>query len=176
MANTKSAKKAILVNRRNNARNAHYKTQIKSAIKETLTAISSNSDNKATLLQDTLQLIDKVAGKKVIKKTTAARKKSLLHNKYLDAFGKTSTSTFTKKSSAPAAAKATTEKKTATKKTTTTKKAAPKKETAAKKAPVAKKTTPPKKQATKETTTPKVSEKVADAPEEVTEPTNPTES
>jgi small subunit ribosomal protein S20 len=79
VANTKTAKENILINARNNARNKHYKTKMKSSIKSALSAIESKAEERQTVVLGTLKTIDKVASKGIIKKTTAARKKSNLH-------------------------------------------------------------------------------------------------
>ena len=77
MANLKNAKKAILVNERNRQRNQAIKSRYKSALKVALAAISSN-ENAKEVVQKSCQIIDKTAAKGVIKKQTAARKKSNL--------------------------------------------------------------------------------------------------
>ena len=100
------------MSKRNNARNSHFKSQIKSYKQKLwlrfLTPITKKPFYKY------LQLIDKVAGRKSLK-ATAARKKSRLHNNYLEALG-TSTSS-AKKKAAPKKTNAkaeTTEEKKAT--------------------------------------------------------------
>jgi small subunit ribosomal protein S20 len=78
MANIKSAKKDILVSRRNQLRNVAYKSRMKTFVKKALQSIADNSENKTELVQAALRIIDKTASKGVIKKQTASRKKSRL--------------------------------------------------------------------------------------------------
>ena len=78
MANTKSAKKSILVNNRNQQRNTAYKSRMKTFIKKALTAIQKQADDKVETVKAALQVIDKTASKGIIKKQTASRKKSNL--------------------------------------------------------------------------------------------------
>lgn len=47
MANTKSAKKQILITARNNARNVRYRTMLKTSLKRVRTAISDGTDAAA---------------------------------------------------------------------------------------------------------------------------------
>jgi small subunit ribosomal protein S20 len=47
LANTKSAKKQILINARNHARNVRYRTMLKTALKNARTAIADGSDADA---------------------------------------------------------------------------------------------------------------------------------
>ncbi len=81
MANIKSAKKRVLVNRtraeRNKARNSALKTQLKKAN----AAIAENSADKDQILNDTYKMIDKAASKGLIHKNNAANKKSALAKK-----------------------------------------------------------------------------------------------
>ena len=86
MANNKSARKRILINKRNRLQNRFYKTSVKNLIK-----LFSNNlelyqkfptlENKEKL-QDSMNyaymLIDKAYNKNVFHKNTAARKKSKL--------------------------------------------------------------------------------------------------
>ena len=84
MANTKSAKKRILINERNRLQNRFYKTSVR-----TLTKIFSknleiyknsptpeNKEKLQNILNSTYSLIDKGYKKNVFHKNTAARKKS----------------------------------------------------------------------------------------------------
>ncbi len=84
MANTKSAKKNVLINQRNRGRNLHHKSKMKTLIKKAVLAIENNIENKIELLRNALRTIDKTVSAGVIKKSTAARRKSrltLLFNK-----------------------------------------------------------------------------------------------
>ena len=78
MANIKSAKKRVLVAQRNTERNVAFKTSIKTAIKKVLAAAQSGEGNVQELLSKVYQLCDKAAGKGILHKNTAARKKSRL--------------------------------------------------------------------------------------------------
>ena len=79
MANIKSAKKRVLVAQRNTEKNVAFKTSIKTAIKKVLAAASSEDKSQVNeLLSKVYQLCDKAAGKGIMHKNTAARKKSRL--------------------------------------------------------------------------------------------------
>lgn len=78
MANTKSAKKSILVSKRNQERNSNFKSKMKTFIKKAQTAIEQKAENKSEIVKVALQVIDKTASKGIIKKQTASRKKSNL--------------------------------------------------------------------------------------------------
>ncbi len=79
MANIKSAKKRILVNRTKAERNKAIKSGVKTAIKKVRTAIEANDKEaaKAALIAATSE-IDKAASKGVYHKNTASRKVSRL--------------------------------------------------------------------------------------------------
>ena len=79
MANIKSAKKRVLIAKRNRLRNVAVKTSIKTAAKKVLEL--ANGDDKDALnaaLSKAYQLCDKAVSKGVLHKNTAARKKSRL--------------------------------------------------------------------------------------------------
>ncbi len=79
MANIKSAKKRVLIAQRNTERNVAFKTSIKTAIKKVLAcAASEDRAQLNALLSNVYQLCDKAAGKGILHKNTAARKKSRL--------------------------------------------------------------------------------------------------
>ena len=80
MANIKSAKKRILVNRTKYERNKAIKSGVKTAIKKVYAAIEANDKEaaKAALLNAT-SVIDKATNKGVFHKNTAARKVSRLN-------------------------------------------------------------------------------------------------
>lgn len=79
MANIKSAKKRILVNRTKAARNKSIKTGVKTAVKKVRVAIEANDKvaASAALLAAT-STIDKAVTKGVFHKNTASRKVSRL--------------------------------------------------------------------------------------------------
>ena len=86
MANNKSAKKRILISKRNNLQNRFYKSSVKTLIKRFLKDLkiykNSQSDTNKKKLQLRLNsiysLIDKGSKKNVYHKNTAARKKAKL--------------------------------------------------------------------------------------------------
>ena len=80
MANIKSAKKRILVNRTKAARNKSIKSATKTAIKKVYAAIESKDKEaaKAALLAAT-STIDKAASKGIYHKNNASRKISRLN-------------------------------------------------------------------------------------------------
>jgi small subunit ribosomal protein S20 len=89
LANIKSAQKRILVTERNRQRNTAIKSSIKTAVKRVFESVST--EDKAVIqekLNKVYSLYDKAAGKGVLHKNNAARKKSRLTknvNKKLEA-------------------------------------------------------------------------------------------
>ena len=79
MANIKSAKKRILVDRRNAERNKAVRSRVKTAIKHVDAAIAANDKAaaKEALVKATKEL-DKAASKGIYHKKTASRKISRL--------------------------------------------------------------------------------------------------
>lgn len=76
----KSAKKYMRVTKKNTARNRSVKGVIKSTVKNTLEAIQkSDLASAQDWYKKAQKAIDKAAEKNVIKKNTAARKKSRLN-------------------------------------------------------------------------------------------------
>ena len=79
MANIKSAKKRILVDRRNAERNKAIKSSVKTAIKKVDAAVAAKDKTVAdTALVGAISEIDKAASKGVFHKKTASRKISRL--------------------------------------------------------------------------------------------------
>lgn len=79
MANIKSAKKRILVNRTKAARNKSIKSSVKTACKKVVAAIEANDKAAANAaLIAATATIDKAASKGVYHKNTASRKVSRL--------------------------------------------------------------------------------------------------
>ncbi len=79
MASTLSAKKRIRQNAKRRARNRWRLNSMRDAVKDYLDKVQHASvDEAKTSLQTACRLIDKTAGKGVIHKNTAARKKSRL--------------------------------------------------------------------------------------------------
>jgi small subunit ribosomal protein S20 len=86
MANNKSAKKRIEINKRNRLRNKYYKTSVRTLIKlffvnlQTYKASQSVDDKKKVqeLLSSVYSIMDKGTKKSVFPRNTAARKKAKL--------------------------------------------------------------------------------------------------
>jgi len=77
MAITKSAKKSIRQNKRRRIINLVYLNKMKGLIKETRSLVSQKKFKEAReLLPKVYQILDKTAKVGIIKKNTAARKKS----------------------------------------------------------------------------------------------------
>ena len=82
MPNVKSAKKRIQTNLRDNLKNKHYKSMIKTEVKKVEQAVEARDKEAATkLLKSAVKTINKVASKGIIHKKTAARKESKLVKK-----------------------------------------------------------------------------------------------
>ncbi len=82
MANIKSAKKRILVTRRNNLANNAKKSEIKTTIKKFDAAVADrNLEVAEALLKDCMSLINKAAADGVMHKNAAARKIATLSRK-----------------------------------------------------------------------------------------------
>ncbi len=89
MANTKTAKKQILVTRRNQERNVHFKTMLKTSIKKARIAMDGEDRDAAkTALDAAVKRIYKSATKRLIKKQNASRKVSRLMLAFNKQFGK----------------------------------------------------------------------------------------
>ena len=86
MANNKSAKKRILINKRNNLQNRFYKSSVRTLTKRFLSDLevykdSQNNTDKEKVqivLNSIYSLIDKGSKKNVYHKNTASRKKAKL--------------------------------------------------------------------------------------------------
>ena len=86
MANTKSAKKRIDINKRNRLQNKYYKTSVRTLIKLffknlKVYEVSNNLEDKERvnkILNQVYSMIDKGTKKNIYHRNTAARKKSKL--------------------------------------------------------------------------------------------------
>ena len=86
MANSKSAKKRIFINKRNRLRNRFYKSSLKTLMKKFLKELNiskeSKNSNDKKKVQETFNsiysLIDKATKKNILHKNNAARKKAQL--------------------------------------------------------------------------------------------------
>ncbi len=82
MPNIKSAKKRVLVTEKKTARNKAVKTEVKTEVKKFLTLVQSGDKAAATAkFPVTCSVIDSAVSKGVLKKNTAANKKSGLAKK-----------------------------------------------------------------------------------------------
>lgn len=82
MPNIKSAKKRVLIIDKKTARNKAVKSEVKTEVKKFLAVVESGDKNAATtLFPYTCSVIDGAVSKGVIKKNTAANKKSGLAKK-----------------------------------------------------------------------------------------------
>ena len=78
MANIKSAKKRILVNQAKTEQNKRLKTNLKTVLKKAEAAIENNAADKDAAVKLAVKKIDQACAKGILKKNTAARKKSEL--------------------------------------------------------------------------------------------------
>lgn len=79
MPNIKSAIKRVNINKKKNLENKITKSQINTAVRKFEDAINAKDVELATkLYAEAVSVIDSAAGKKVIHKNTASRKKSRL--------------------------------------------------------------------------------------------------
>ena len=78
MANIKSAKKRVLVNKTKAARNKSANSALKTALKKANVAIDTNAADKADAVKAAEKKIDQAVAKGLIHKNNAARKKSAL--------------------------------------------------------------------------------------------------
>lgn len=81
MPNIKSAKKRVVVSRANYERNKAARSDLKTAIKKADAAISAKADGADEAVKNAVAKIDKAAGKGLLHKNNAARKKSALVKK-----------------------------------------------------------------------------------------------
>ncbi len=84
MANTKSAQKRIRSNERKRVRNQAYRSRAKTAVKKAEQQIFSNQDS-VEAVREAIKVLDKAAGKGIIHKNNAARRKSRLVKKLIAA-------------------------------------------------------------------------------------------
>ena len=78
MPNTKSAKKDLLINRRNRLRNQSVKSRLKTLRTKAIAAINTDAAASENTVKDALKAFDSAVTKGVIHKNTAARRKSRL--------------------------------------------------------------------------------------------------
>jgi small subunit ribosomal protein S20 len=81
LANTKSAQKRIRSNERKRLRNQMYRSRVKTMIRKAEELIFAGKPDEATV-REALATLDKAAGKGIIHKNNAARRKSRLMKKF----------------------------------------------------------------------------------------------
>lgn len=85
MPNIKSAKKRVLIEKRNNARNRSGMTAVKTAIKKINNAIDTDRiDEAEKMLPEVMSVIDSAVTKGIIHKNNAANKKSAIAKRIAD--------------------------------------------------------------------------------------------
>jgi small subunit ribosomal protein S20 len=83
LANSKSAEKRIHVAERRRQRNRPYRSAARTYVKKALLAIQGGDPDEASVaVGNAISMLDRVAGKGVIHKNNAARRKSRLMAKY----------------------------------------------------------------------------------------------
>ncbi len=83
LANSKSAKKRIRVGERRRLRNRPYRSAARTFVKKAEIAIrAGDQEVAATAVGDAISMLDRVAGKGVIHRNNAARRKSRLMAKF----------------------------------------------------------------------------------------------
>ena len=83
MANNKSARKRIRISEEKRARNRPYRTAARTSVKKAELAIRGGDQTAAaTAVGDAISMLDRVAGKGIIHRNNAARRKSRLMAKF----------------------------------------------------------------------------------------------
>ena len=83
MANNKSARKRIRISEEKRVRNRPYRTAARTSVKKAELAIRAGDQTIAqTAVSDAISMLDRVAGKGIIHKNNAARRKSRLMAKF----------------------------------------------------------------------------------------------
>jgi small subunit ribosomal protein S20 len=83
LANSKSALKRVRVNERNRLRNRPYRSAARTLVKRAELTIRNGERAEAeTAVQRAIAMLDRVAGKGIIHKNNAARRKSRLMAKF----------------------------------------------------------------------------------------------
>ncbi len=88
MPNTKTAKKQLLVTKRNYERNRHFKSTLKTAVKKARAAIdaAASPEEAQKAMQAAVKTLYRSATKRIIKKQNAYRHVSRLMRSYNNAF------------------------------------------------------------------------------------------
>ena len=83
MANNKSARKRIRISEEKRLRNRPFRTAARTSVKKAELAIRAGDQTAAaTAVGDAISMLDRVAGKGIIHKNNAARRKSRLMAKF----------------------------------------------------------------------------------------------
>jgi small subunit ribosomal protein S20 len=83
LANNKSARKRIKIAEQKRVRNRPYRTAARTTVKKAELAIRAGDQTiAATAVGDAISMLDRVAGKGIIHKNNAARRKSRLMAKF----------------------------------------------------------------------------------------------
>jgi len=83
LANSKSAEKRIRVSERRRLRNRPYRSAARTYVKKAEAAIrAGDAEAAATAVGDAISMLDRVAGKGIIHRNNAARRKSRLMAKF----------------------------------------------------------------------------------------------
>lgn len=91
MANTKTAKKQLLITARNHERNVHYRTMLKGALKKARLAIASDNAQAAQdALNAAVATLYRSATKGVIKRQNASRRVGRIMRAYHQRFEQSS--------------------------------------------------------------------------------------
>jgi small subunit ribosomal protein S20 len=89
MANTSSAKKQILITERNRERSQHFRSAMRTAVKQFVTILEASDENQArAALHNAQKVINRTVSKGVLKKQTSARKVSRLYHLFNKKFGR----------------------------------------------------------------------------------------
>ena len=81
MPNIKSAKKRVATSRANEERNKAERSALKTAIKKANVVVEAKAEGADVAVKEAVAKIDKAAGKGLLHKNNAARKKSALVKK-----------------------------------------------------------------------------------------------
>jgi small subunit ribosomal protein S20 len=82
LANTRQAKKRILVNEKKRTRNLAVRSKVRTLLKKAKVAVNDKTENVSEIIRSAQIEIDKAATKGIMHKNTAARKKSRLMKQY----------------------------------------------------------------------------------------------
>ena len=87
MAHTKSAKKRVRQNEERRLRNRHHQSRLRTAVKRLRAAVAADDrDTSRAQLPQTLALLDRMAGRRILHRNAAARTKSRLARLVAKAF------------------------------------------------------------------------------------------